>query len=147
MSLKAVRRTREYLARAFQVEYPFADLRLGTMGPHVIADADPPHADLLVIADAGGQMAWRAFMADRIDQFDYEGLLASRWFPRGRATPIFIDPRMNFGKPMLARSGVATWVVADAILADEDEDEIMLDYGVDREEIAVVRRFELPRVA
>jgi uncharacterized protein (DUF433 family) len=146
MSLKRIKRARSYLAEAFGVDHPFADLRLRTSGPHILAEFG---FDDLVVADAYGQIGWKSFMVDRIDQFEYDQKtsLATRWFPRGREIPVLIDPRFNFGKPVLARSGVATWVVADALRAGEDREDIMLDYGVDEEELDSAEAFEKPKAA
>ena len=142
ISLRRIKQTRAYLAAAFHVDYPFADLRLRTAGPHIVTELEPEAADRLVIADASGQIVWRTFIEERIDQFDYENSMTLRWFPRGKQVPIFIDPRMNFGSPMLAASGMPTWVIADAIRTGESDDEIMLDYGVNAAELAHVRSFD-----
>lgn len=146
MPLKRIKRARAYLASAFGVEHPFADLRLCTVGPHIMAETG---LDELVVADASGQMAWRPFIAARINQFEFDEMssLALRWFPRGRDVPVIVDPRFNFGKPVLSRSGVATWVVADALSSGQDPEDIMLDYGVDAEELASAEAFEKPKAA
>lgn len=146
MSLKRIKRARAYLAEAFGVDHPFADLRLLTAGPHILAEIG---FDELVVADAYGQVGWKSFMIERINQFEYdqESALALRWFPRGRDVPVLVDPRFNFGKPVLARSGVATWVVADALRSGEEREDIMLDYGVDAEELASAEAFEKPKAA
>ena len=145
MSLRRIKDTRAYLAAAFGVDYPFADLRLASTGPSVLKEME--NSDQLLVASAHGQIAWRAFMSQRIAEFDYEGDLAARWFPRGRNVPIFVDPRINFGRPMLAKSGMATWVIADALRAAESEDDVMLDYGIGRDEIGYVLEFEPRRAA
>lgn len=146
MSLKRIKRARAYLATAFGVDHPFSDLRLLTAGPHILADFG---LNELLVADRGGQASWKPFILDRISEFEFdsETSLALRWFPRGRHVPVFIDPRFNFGKPVLARSGVATWVVADALRSGEDRDDVMLDYGIDAEELDSAEAFESVKAA
>jgi len=146
ISLKRIKRARAYLAQAFKVEHPFADLQMLTAGPHILAEMG---VDELVVADRFGQIGWKSFMLERIAEFEFdqESSLALRWFPRGRRVPVLVDPRINFGRPILARSGVATWAVADALRSGEDPDDIKLDFGVDDEEIIAAEAFEKLKAA
>ena len=44
--------------------------------------------------------------------FDARTALAERWWPLGRAVPVVLDPRVNFGAPVVAGTGVRTSTVA-----------------------------------
>src|SRR5438128_1587723 len=73
----------------------------------------------LVAAAAAGQLAWASPIAERLDQFDYSGEVVCRWWPRGRAGGVAIDPRVGLGMPVVAGSGVPTWAVRERSRAGE----------------------------
>lgn len=137
--LEALRNAHAYCQKTFEYEYPFAELRFQTDGVHVFQtyaefedEALKQGEALLIATDAGGQLAWGAAVADRLDQFDYEDNLALRWHPRGRQSIILVDPRVAFGAPILGDTGIATWVIKDRVLAGETLSEIEDDFGVDQ---------------
>jgi uncharacterized protein (DUF433 family) len=56
---------------------------------------------------------------------------------------IVIDPRISFGRPVLAGSGIPTAVIAERYKAGESVDELADDYGRKRLEIEEAIRCEL----
>lgn len=141
ISLQSIRRAREYLAREFATDFPFATLRLKTDGRHVLhalPEASGKDPDLIA-ADLNGQIMWQA-LSGRISQFEYEAGIAIRWWLRGLQSPIVIDPRIAFGVP--AVRGIPTWVLKGRRLAGDAADEIGEDYGLTREEVLAALEFE-----
>jgi uncharacterized protein (DUF433 family) len=51
------------------------------------------------------------------------------------ARPIAIDPRIAFGRPIVARKSISTQVIADRIDAGESVAELASDYGLEPTEI------------
>ena len=147
-SLQRIRRAREYVAQNLNSEYPFVEYRWWTEGFHLLMDLDQfEHTDdfaKVVVADAGGQVAWARMMADKFAEFDYERLgdenWALRWHPAGRQSKVVIDPRISFGAPMV--EGLPTWVIRGRWRAREEIEEIMEDFDVSREAIIHALRFE-----
>ena len=149
VSLQRIRKARDYVAKVFQAEFPFTQYEFKTEGLHVLLDAagvDPDFRDLIV-ADEDGQMAWERIVLERFDQFDYEEDLALRWHPRGRGTPIIIDPRISFGAPILESTGTPTWVLKGRIEAGETAEEIEADFGVAEADLRYALEFEEVRLA
>lgn len=60
-----------------------------------------------------------------------------------RAPAVVIDPRISFGRPVLAGSGIPTAVIAEQYKAGESVDELADDYGRKRLEIEEAIRCEL----
>jgi uncharacterized protein (DUF433 family) len=56
--------------------------------------------------------------------------------------PIVIDPRVRFGRPCIAGTGIPTVVIHERFRAGDDMDEIAADYGRDRGEIEKAIRYE-----
>ena len=147
VSLQRLRATPQYVAQTFTAEHPFAEYRFKTEGHHVLMELSEhePRArrefNKSIIADAHGQLAWDAMLADKFAEFDYEGNgLAIRWHVAGRQSPVVIDPRVAFGAPLV--SGVPTWVLKGRWAAGESVTEITEDFGVSEEETEAALRFE-----
>lgn len=60
---------------------------------------------------------------------------------------VVIDPRLSFGRPVLARVAVATEIISDRFRAGDSIPELAQDYRVGEEEIAEAIRFEQRRAA
>ena len=142
--LQRIRKARDYVAKVFGAEFPFAEYRFKTEGLHVLMEAasvDPDFGELIA-ADEAGQMAWERIMLQRFDQFDYEEDLAVRWHPRGKRVPILIDPRVSFGAPIIEATGVPTWVLRGRFEAGETPKEIEDDFGVTARDLRYALEFE-----
>ena len=144
VSLQRIRKARDYVAKVFRAEFPFAQYEFKTEGVHVLMEAasvDPDFRELIA-ADEAGQMAWERILLERFEQFDYEEDLAVTWHPRGRAVPILIDPRISFGAPVLEATGIPTWVLKGRFEAGETAEEIEADFGVAGRDLRHALEFE-----
>ena len=144
VSLQALRRSYEYLIKAFETEYPFAQLRLQTDGAHMLKALEQAGelAPDLIVTDQAGQTVWQEMIIRRLYEFDYEDDLAVVWHPRGREVPIVIDPRIAYGAPITQTSSVPTWVFRERSQAGESLNEIAEDFGADPAEVAIALEFE-----
>ena len=145
VSLQRIRKAHGYLAKMFQVEYPFAQLELKTDGVHILKELqerEDHHTHKLVVADQAGQEAWPEVISQRIAQFEYEFDLALRWHPRGSDVPIIVDPRISFGAPIVESAGVATWVLRARYESGESLRELQDDFGVPTRELKAALEFE-----
>jgi uncharacterized protein (DUF433 family) len=144
--LDGLRRAHTYLRKTFQAEYPFAQLAVKTGGVSVLAEYVGYEGGRtlrgLLAPDHDSQWEWPEAIQQRFGQFDYEGGRAVRWYPRGRANPIIVDPRIAFGVPIIEPAGIATWVIRERYGAGESLPEIEEDFGVTREQVAAALAFE-----
>jgi uncharacterized protein (DUF433 family) len=53
-----------------------------------------------------------------------------------------LDPRVSFGRPVLARLGVSTAVIVDRINAGEEAADLVKDYGATDDEIMDALAYE-----
>ena len=104
VSLERLRRAHEFAWDRFKLDYPFASLRLKTDGVHVLHQFEEsnPGASLLAL-DLSGQLTLPGGVVQVMESFDFEGDLASRWFPAGKEVPIVIDPRYGAGRPTIPK--------------------------------------------
>jgi len=147
VSLERLRLAHDYLARRFEAEYPFAQLRLKTDGAHVMMDLEESEGawvKRLVVVSAQGQVAWAEPMEERIRQFEYDVKrgLAIRWFPRGERAPVVVDPQVAFGAPVLRDTAISTAAIKGRFRSGEDVTEISEDFGLGPDMVRYALEFE-----
>ncbi len=85
-------------------------------------------------------------------EWDAAGVVARLYPFTRKRTPdepkaVVIDPRISFGRPVLAGSGIPTAVIAERYKAGESIDELADDYGRERLAIEEAIRCELEETA
>lgn len=145
----------------------YVEERLGTDRPLVHAEFETDGLDLfvehlgkgrqdtsLINASAGGQITVREALAARLERVEWDHQkIAARLFPFVRpdlaAQPrsIVIDPRLGFGRPVIATKGIRTSIVAERFRAGESAPDLARDYGVDVEQIEDAVRCEYKTAA
>lgn len=65
-----------------------------------------------------------------------------RWWPLGKKHAVVIDPERGFGAPIVARSGVPTKILADAVKAEGSVDFVAKWYEVTPREVRDAVKFE-----
>ncbi len=151
LSLKRIRKAREYLAQMFGVEFPFAQLDVRTDGARILKEYEAEDADLvrkLIVADQSGQLLWENLTEKRFEEFEYDPQwgLALTWHPRGKNVPIVLDPRVAFGAPRVRGTGVPTWVLKGRIIAGESLRQIQKDFLIDEQQLRAALEFEAVEV-
>lgn len=146
VSLPAVRRAILFLRDELGSKHPLADQKFETDGKDLFIRK----LDELIAVSKGGQKAmpevFNAYL-QRIE-WDLQGL-ATRLYPFTRQRElvqpkvVMIDPRVSFGRPVLAGTGIRTELVAERYKAGESMDDLARDYGRNRVEIEEAVRCEL----
>ena len=142
--LSEVRNTRNYFRQRFHTEFPFAVHRFQTEGINILLDLQEvePVVDRgkFILGSREGQLAWAPLMGARFLEFEYENDLAIIWYVAGPASPVRIDPRINFGAPTV--HGIPTWAVKGRYEAYEDIEDIQEDFNLEASEVAAALGFE-----
>ena len=99
----------------------------------------------LLQLQSGGQWVIAPFileLAKRIE-FDETSELAIRWYPRGQAGHIVVDPAIAFGQPTIAGHGIATANVFDLYEAEGGDIEAVCSWwGLSRGEAEAAVEFQ-----
>ena len=142
--LARIRKAREYVGKTFRSDHPFAEHRFKSEGQHLLMDYfrrdNHPSADGIIVADAGGQLAWANVIGDKFAEFDYELELALTWHPAGRSSAVKIDPRVAFGEPIA--EGIPTLAIKGRWVAGEALAEIEADLGLSQQTVKDALEFE-----
>lgn len=148
VTLPNVRSALDHLRGQYGIDHPLADVRFKTDGFDLFVEV----LGQLVNVTMQGQVAMHEVIAAHLQrvEHDREGL-AARLFPFTRygATEVeqprtvMIDPRIAFGRPVLAGTGIPTAILADRYKAGESMDDLADDYDCERELVEEAIRCEL----
>jgi len=138
VSLDAVRKALEYAQAELNIDRLLLreDLRAGA--GELFLDR---YGHLLNLSRSG-QLAMREVFEQHLKRVEWDSAsLPIRLYPFLSAIsntpdrPIAIDPRIAFGRPVIARSGISTRVIAERIDAGEELGAVTADYEITDDEV------------
>lgn len=124
--------------------HPLADLDLATFARQVFIESK---GNLLNVSREG-QLGLREILRGVLQRVERNPTGAVRLYPFTRPEPaesprlIVIDPRISFGRPVIAGTGIPTAVIRERWKAGESVDALAEDYDRTREEIEEALRYE-----
>ena len=145
--LQRVRKALDYVRHELNSARPLLDKEFQTNGLDLFLE----HSGQLVNVSQYGQTALRGEFEQALARVERDQRGSPvRLFPftriPGRSseqpTIVAIDPRIAFGRPVVAKARVATEVIADRFGAGDSPAEMAKDYGVEEEEILEALRYE-----
>jgi len=138
VSLKALRQALDYAERELRIDRLLLRKELCTDAGHVFLD----RYGLLINLSASGQLAIRRLLAQHLRRVEWdEWKFPVRLYPflsagtPTEARPIAIDPAVSFGRPVVARLGISTAVLAERVDAGETLGALADDYGLSQSEV------------
>lgn len=144
--MQKVRPALVYLEEELGVPHPLAHQELLTDGVHLFVE----RFGHLVNLSESGQLAVRGLLEAHLRRIEHDAQgLAFRLFPfsRGEALEVprivVVDPRISFGRPVIAGTSVRTGVIASRLKAGESVQDLAEDYSVGVAEIEEAIRYEL----
>lgn len=101
VTIDRIRQAHAYARQELSVPYPFAWLRLETLGGRILRDFEEANPGAhLVEVNPGQQAALPGLVKTTLQAFDFANdQFAERWHPFGRENPIVIDPTVSAGAP------------------------------------------------
>lgn len=140
--LSAVRAALDYARRELKITDLLASKELyARPGELFLA-----HYGKLISLNRAGQLGIKAVLDGLLTRIDWERNLPCRFFPplpnRVEGRSVVIDPRVSFGRPVIARLGVSTGVIVDRVNAGEGPEELAEDYGATADEIMDALAYE-----
>lgn len=110
--------------------HPFSTRRFQTDGRTIFLESVARSGEVELLDLRNNQYAIKQVIERTFKDLDIEDDLVARWRPyRGRKT-IVIDPRRSFGQPIVAKNGVPTAVLFDALEAEGSEEKVGALYEV-----------------
>ncbi|MCM6774949.1 DUF433 domain-containing protein [Nocardia sp. CDC159] len=143
-SKRRIREAVEAVRRELDTPYALASQRIATDGIDIFVH----YSDDEFARVGDHQMPVREFIADYLRFIDWGGTdHATRLRLRQFAddTPVIIDPRFNWGSPVVERTKTPVKAVVDLFTAGEPIDVVAEEYGLREEEVEAICRAELLR--
>jgi uncharacterized protein (DUF433 family) len=137
VTIKAVRQALDYAQRTLKVERLLLSKELRTDAGRLFLDKYGQLIDL----PASGQLAMRLVFDEHLKRVEWdEWKFPVRLYPFVSAETtaprtIAIDPKIAFGRPVVARAGISTAAIAGRIDAREPAAEVAADYDLTVEEV------------
>lgn len=153
--LPEIRRALQYVERELEVDRPLVRKVFQSDGVSLFVE----HLGKLLNVTREGQVAMREILGAHLRRLDFDkGGLAERLYPFTRAgahgglevdDPRFVvfDPRIAFGRLVVAGTGIPTAALADRFAAGDLSEDLAADYGIERRVIEEAVRCESLRRA
>jgi uncharacterized protein (DUF433 family) len=151
--LPRIRRAIKLLAKYTGTERPLIDLPIMTDGANLFVKA---YDEGILNASRGGQLEIEQVISAYLSRVESDEHGVVRLFPFTRKRElvdlrelsvqpkvVVIDPRISFGRPVLAQTNIRTAVVAQRYLAGESVEDLATDYGRSSGEIQEAIRCEI----
>jgi uncharacterized protein (DUF433 family) len=136
--VKELRRALSYAEKSLGIDRLLLRPELRTDAGSVFLDR---YGELIELT-ASGQLAMRRLFDEHLKRIEWDSSrFPVRLYPFLSASapsaerPIVIDPRIAFGRPVVASRGVATSTIADRVDAGESVNDIAADYDLVRSDI------------
>jgi uncharacterized protein (DUF433 family) len=143
--MQQVRKALRFVAEELEVERPLVHAKFRTDGVKLFVENA---GRLLSVSDAG-QVVLQKTLEASLARIEWHNDLAARLFPWVREGAhendpknVVLDPRLGFGQPVIAGTGIATRVVASRYLAGESVAALATDYRVTTEQVEDAIRCE-----
>ncbi len=140
--LSAVREALDYARRKLGIEDLLASKDLYARPVELFLK----HYGALISLNRAGQLGIRVVLDGLVERIDWDRKLPCRFFPllsnRAEAKTALIDPRVSFGRPVVARLGISTGVIIDRVNAGKNPEELAMDYGATTDEIMDALAYE-----
>jgi uncharacterized protein (DUF433 family) len=142
--LDKVRVALDYLSTQLKNDHPLIQKTFKTDGIDLFIDS----MDKLVNVSRSGQLVMRETITHLLTRIEWDDRgIAARFFPfiqpEGDDSKIlYIDPRIAYGRPVIAGKGVPTAAIAEMYEAGDEIDDIANEYDCSSLEVIAAIRFE-----
>lgn len=146
VKLDKVRSALDYMSQQFATNHPLVMKRFQTDGVDLFVD----EMDRLVNVSRSGQLAMRETLKHLLTrvEWDEEGI-AHRFFPPIERFPdpemdkiIFLDPAIQFGKPVIRGKGVPTAAIVSLIDAGDEIEDVAEEFDCSPDQVKAAIQFE-----
>lgn len=139
---RAIRDAEAWLRDKWKVDRPFRSDEIRSDGVNIF-DGDEPIPGQIEAADLHGQQTMREMVKDRLESVSYSEGRAAYWVPMEH---VLVDPRVQFGEPVIAGTRLSTDAVADAA-SNFGQQGTAQRFGIPADAVRAARDFERRRAA
>lgn len=118
ISLHSIRRALAIGRQMVGDERPFSTSRFHTDGRTIFLRVSDEVEEPTLIDLLRRQYAFHRVVEPSFRDIDFGGGVAERWWPMSHRSRVVVDPRRNFGHPIVTEHGVPTRALVDAVAAE-----------------------------
>jgi uncharacterized protein (DUF433 family) len=145
VSLRVIRATADFARREFGTDYPLSSRRFLTDGRTIFLEAVAAEGKDELMDVPKRQLVFSTIVRPSLyEGIEYEADRARRWYPMGGSGKVvMLDPKVQFGTPIVASAGIPTDTLHAAFLAEgRDRKAVARIYGVLPQEVDAAVKFE-----
>lgn len=146
LSLQAIRKAAEKAAAKYNSNYPFSMRRFDTDGKSLFVTLVNEETNTELLEELqSGQRAFDPIIRPFFRKLDYEGRFEpARFWPMEKKGGVVLDPLRQFGRPIIARCGVPTSAIVDALAAGNGQSrkEVADWFEIDLKDVEAAIAFE-----
>jgi uncharacterized protein (DUF433 family) len=144
LSLQHVRRAAAIASEEFNTPHPFASRRVFTDGRKIFTALVAGEPELVELSRRGiHQLIAGAVLQPFLEEIDFDAnsSMADRWWPLGRNIPVVLDPRVDFGAPVIAGTRVRTSTIA-SVAHSASVNVIASSFRITETDVSAALKFE-----
>jgi len=143
VSLPTIRRAAREASRRWSALHPFCLRRFATDGYTIFSTIQSELGDEDIIDLPKSQHVFLQVVRPYFRKLDYGKLGGvDKWWPLGKKRPVFLDPHVAFGKPVVKPIPVPTEAIYAAVQADQTEVEVAEWLGLPLSSVRAAVEFE-----
>ena len=133
IGVKKILKAHNILEKVFDTQYPFAKSNIFTDGKAILFSGEVGD---IIQADETLQITIKEVLEPFCKKVDFnKDFLAERFFPMGKNNSIIIDPKRQFGQPVIGNTNVMSETVYDLFRGGEPIDIITNIYGLTTKQV------------
>ena len=140
-SLQEIRVVHDRAQQLFQSQHPFAVAQFKTVNKENAKEIFS-EVDAALIDVRHKQYAIDRIVGPYLEDLDFEGDLARRWWPLKTDHSVVIDPARRSGQPIVTNEGIATKILYDTYLAERSVEVVADWYEITMESVNGAIAFE-----
>ncbi len=138
MSSQKIKTFHANLSKSLRTRYPFAHHSIRTDFKNIWAEA----AENLIKADGKNQFDLLPLLNDFLHKVTYDNNnIASKYYPLDNTKNIVVDPKFQFGQPIVNGTGIKTKTIYNLHLGGESDDKISRLYNLSVDKVKDAIRF------
>lgn len=142
VSWKTIRAASTRASELLKATHPFCTHEFLTDGREIFIEIMRREDRPGLLELSRSQHVFRDFLKPYLKNVDVEGQAPRRWWPMGKAHQVVLDPARSLGKPIIAKQGVRTLVLAEAYAAERSIERVAAWYEVTPDSVREAIRYE-----
>jgi uncharacterized protein (DUF433 family) len=137
LTIGKINEAREIMSGRFKTAYPFANCK-------VLTDTETIfylESEELTAANKGQQIIMREVVEPLLAKIEFDGNIASRYFPLGKQAEVVVDPHHQFGQPIVKNTNIRTDTLGRLHEGGESPESLQRLYDLSAEQIEDALRF------